>query len=628
MSASVIITASTAQLRETWAQQLPGPDSTPAPEALAAELRRPGARVWIKDLSASQAGLPVHGDTVVIAIGESDSVPFAEARRSRGVSFCLSYDEGRQMLSQVVANCCELAERRTVSAVLTARQSLPRASAAPFPSGAPSSRGMGDCDFIELALDHLAERPLIVDAFRRGLRKRLRASKVAVFLREGADFASGAEGWHCAATDPLVAWLREHAAIVDAETIEQIEEPLTSVRVHQLISTWNARLLIPLEGPGGLGGWVALGPRADARAYSREDYDEALALASLLGRMLCQHLALQQAQAAAAAVQQLNALGPKYLLVRRGTPLNDELPIEVREVLGQARREHRRVDRDIGRLRISAGPLGGTGDFWVLSDPDGGQAVAYARKLEAERFRTLHDLGLILSHEQSNALFSFATYFQHQSTAEGRPASDLGFSQLVRQVESDMGRLKQMPHLLDAVYEMTQRPTAEFDMRRLVNAVAKEVDGLTDISDAPVRLHGHEENLREALVWLCKEIKVGRDSSREWPPDKIRLRLQERGRDENRVCLVFVGYVGLRLDQIKSGAAETVDELPTTAVYLAREVIRYHFGTIHVGQGIDGPELCISLKSRYDVADARGGAGPLVGQTVRVSPATSAPQKP
>jgi hypothetical protein len=33
-------------------------------------------------------------------------------------------------------------------------------------------------------------------------------------------------------------------------------------------------------------------------------------------------------------------------------------------------------------------------------------------------------------------------------------------------------------------------------------------------------------------------------------------------------------------------------------VYLAREVIRFHYGTVHVGQGIDGPELMIALRSR------------------------------
>ena len=33
-------------------------------------------------------------------------------------------------------------------------------------------------------------------------------------------------------------------------------------------------------------------------------------------------------------------------------------------------------------------------------------------------------------------------------------------------------------------------------------------------------------------------------------------------------------------------------------VYLAREVIRFHYGTVHVGQGLDGPELMIALKSR------------------------------
>ena len=41
-------------------------------------------------------------------------------------------------------------------------------------------------------------------------------------------------------------------------------------------------------------------------------------------------------------------------------------------------------------------------------------------------------------------------------------------------------------------------------------------------------------------------------------------------------------------------------------------MIRFHFGTVHVGQGIDGPELMIALRSRRvnAIVEVEAGARP------------------
>jgi hypothetical protein len=100
-------------------------------------------------------------------------------------------------------------------------------------------------------------------------------------------------------------------------------------------------------------------------------------------------------------------------------------------------------------------------------------------------------------------------------------------------------------------------------------------------------------------VWLCREIIETKDRAEPATRDaKITLSLQQRRRDDESICLVTISYPGLRIDQIKVGEATSTEEYPTVPVYLAREVIRFHFGTVHVGQGLDGPELMIALKSR------------------------------
>lgn len=156
-----------------------------------------------------------------------------------------------------------------------------------------------------------------------------------------------------------------------------------------------------------------------------------------------------------------------------------------------------------------------------------------------------------------------------------------------------------MPHLLSTLYEMTKQPTKPVDMKRLVQSVAKELGGQAAVPESGPVIWGHEASLRDALLWLCRAILEGKDAVEPIVRDaKIAITLQQRGRDEAAICLVSIRYPGLRLDQLRVGEATTTEEYPTVPVFLAREVIRFHYGSVRVGQGIDGPELMISLRSR------------------------------
>ena len=601
MSATVIVTTGSTNLREAWVRQLAAPDQTPKnATALALELARPGARVWIRDLSVHLADFPVHQDTVVIAVGEAGSAPFAEAQadaeQHASITFCLTYEQAATMLRQFVGPACELAEKRTVQRVLTEqRQSSPERATAGT-GGSYTLSTIGELDFIEEALENAQNRPAIIGIFRRGIRRRLKASKVSLFVLNGEFFEEEAEGWKCPSTHELPLWLQHHAAIVHPEAIAGIEEPLTAGRVRQMLESWNARLLIPLQDQSNLVGWVCLGPRSDARRYSNIDHEEALALASLLARNLSLNRTIYELKLAAENVSRTSVNGPKFHTLRAGVPIPADWEIEIREVLGQAKKESKRVDREIGSMRVSAGPLG-NGDFWAYSDSDGGASERNARKLEIERFNIIRDYGLILAHEQSNALTAFSTYLQHQKNLP-QVAGQIDMVRFSKVVEAEMDRLKALPHNMDMVYEMARHPTEEFDVRRLLQFAAKEVDAVMDIGDEPILLWGHEGALRQAVLWLCKEIKESRDNTRTWPDAKLRLRLKERqrGGPEN-TCLIFISYPGLQLKQLRTEKAD-VSEYITTTVFLAREIIRFHPGTIEIGESIDGPELYISLRSR------------------------------
>ena len=595
MSATFIITTQDSQLAAEWARHLPtAPLAHQGGEALARELRRPGARVWIRDICDTDVPDSAHPDTIVVIVGEPRSVPFEAAKNNRANTYCLSYEEAEAQLRRIAPMAAELAESKSVLSVLQSRSR--KIDAAPVEiasSGRQNSEGL---EFLASAIGHLEDGDRLVEEFQRAVRARIRSSKVAVFVRDGKRFLSKNEGWECGGDDDLVRWLHEHAAIVDATTLDEVEDAAAEASIRQRLGEWNSRLLVPFEVKGALDGWVVFGPRSDGRPYTSGDRDESLALVELFSRLREKHLSLRTATAAARNVALVQEHGPKFRVLSSSGAADGSLPVEVREMASMALSEGRRVEQEFGRIRVAAGPIPGTGQCWVWWDESNLTADASAHKREAERHQILHDLGIMISHELANAMFSVSTYFQHLQRQ--RPAEEPAHP-LIERVGKDMERMKDMPQLLSMLFEMSKRPTAPFDLKALVLDVAKEVNGNAHAPELAPVIWGHEKNLREALLWLCREIVETKDKvgigARE---ARFTLTLQEKGKGDEAVCLVTIAYPGLRVDQIKVGYATSTEEYPTVPVYLAREVIRFHFGSVHVGQGIDGPELMISLRSR------------------------------
>jgi hypothetical protein len=595
MPATYLTTTQDPQLADVWARQLPAaPVAHRGGESLARELMRPGAKVWIRDICDTAAPNSAHADTVIVVVGEPRSLPFEEAKVDRMNSYFLSYEESRTQLQRIAPLAAELAESRSVLSVLQGRKRRPEP--APLESPEYGKQRSDGLEFLASAIGHLDDEVRLIEEFQRGARARIRSSKVAVFVRDGKSFVSKSEGWECPANDDLVRWLQEHAAIVESATMNEVEDPAVEASIRHRLGVWNARLLVPFEVRGALDGWVVFGPRADGRAYSGADRDDSLSLVEVFSRLRGMHLELVAAKSAGREMALVQENGPKFRVLGTSQITDGSLPVEVREMASVALREGKRVEREFGKIRVSAGPIPVTGECWVWWDESALTADASAYKREAERHQILNDLGIMISHELANAMFSVSTYFQHlqrQKTAD-QPAHPL-----VERVGKDMERMKTMPHLLSTLFEMSKRPTTKVDLKHLINSVAKEVNGHAVVPEAAPVIWAHERNLKEALLWLCHEILETKDKvgigARE---ARFTLTLKEKGKGDEAVCLVTIAYPGLRMDQIKVGEATSTEEYPTVPVYLAREVIRFHYGTVHVGQGIDGPELMIALRSR------------------------------
>ena len=627
MSATFILTTKDAELSAEWTKQVPIPPLTfTDAEALLRELQRPGARVWVRDVADGHGSFAAHPDTVTILVGEPRSVPFEDAKQGRTTNYYLSYEESRAQLGRVALMAAELAQSRAILSVLNDRpKKVDQPSAWP---DAPNRRSLDDLEFLAAAIDHLDDKNRVIDEFCRGARSQIRSSKVVVFLRDERRYVSSSDGWECSASHDLVRWLQEHAAIVDSSTLDGVENAAIEAAIRQKLAEWNSRLLVPLEVHGALEGWVTFGPRADGRPYTSVDRDAAIMLGRLLSRLVGQNRMLRAAQSVQRDVALIQKFGPRFCVIGPSGVPEQSLPVEAREIAAQALRDGKRVEREYGRIRVAAGPMVGVGGCWVWWDESALTVESSAQKREAERHQILHDLGIMISHELANAMFSVSTYFQH---LRRQKAADEPAHPLVDRVGQDMERMKAMPHLLSTLYEMAKQPTARVDMKRVVQAVAKEVGGHANTPEAGLLIWGHEKNLHDALIWLCREIVETKDRTEVSTRDaKITISLQQRRRDEESICLITISYPGLRVDQIKVGEPTTTEEYPTVPVYLAREVIRFHFGSVHVGQGLDGPELMIALKSRRvnAIAEVDAQAPKRPNSVSPFKPAGDGPQDP
>ncbi len=149
-----------------------------------------------------------------------------------------------------------------------------KADPTPAENGGAGRQARDELGFLASAIDHLDDGARLIEEFQRAVRARIRSSKVAVFIRDGKRFESKKDGWECGVNDDLVRWLHEHAAIVDAATLDDVEDAAAEASIRQKLGDWNSRLLVPFEVHGALDGWVVFGPRADGRSpYSDADRD-------------------------------------------------------------------------------------------------------------------------------------------------------------------------------------------------------------------------------------------------------------------------------------------------------------------------------------------------------------------
>ena len=616
MPATLILTTPDPGLEAAWKKLLhPREPAVFARSAdLQRELLRPGARVWISDVNDPRARCATGSGTLVILVGEPHSHPFEQARQSRAARLFLSYEESRVRLPECVNLLEEIADKNSQ---LQSALERSRRSESPFPREvtAPAAEPVESWDFLESALAHLDDRPRLLDEFRRAARYILRSGKVRYFFRQLDAFVSDDGDHRCEAGHPLVLWLEEHPAALDFSHWTNIEDPALDAPIRQQLVAWGARLLIPLHAHGQLLGWMALGPRADGAAYRETDKFRAVLHGRLLERCLERSAMLQDYQQSLHHAQLRARYLPGARLLTRAELATTDLPVEVRAVASEALHTGRTVTQPARvpyRYRVQAGPVPELDGVWAVWEEAAPEIERITALLEQHRRELFRNLGLTLSHELSNPLVSLVTYAQLLARGSNppvgvTPAGDstppmdsnppLGNIALAREValSNEVAKLKLLNEHATLLGEIATPTPAAVSLNSLLSDLAAERSLTTRFIEEQVVLNLDANLVKFAFGALLDAIAANR-------PDEglqhLILTLRAVGTGAARTAVITIEGKRLELDgTLPPPSAGGTPNQGRLSVFLAREILRLHGGTLQAGPGLKGTDIQISLGS-------------------------------
>jgi hypothetical protein len=439
-------------------------------------------------------------------------------------------------------------------------------------------------------LDHLSSPEGLDSEIRRIWRGELGAAR-AEFLRfDGVRFSSAESPEPLGADPALLALLARNPVVLDGRVWPAGTDPEGALAVNNLLARRSGRLIVPLHENGRLRGLFLLGVREDGRDYGEEERGRAVALARLI------RLALAAAEELARlrAVERRAALAaahlPAGLVLEPGEEPSVQLPLVVREVVGEARHRQGEVRREPSShqpFRVRGGPVGGAGGAWVHWE-DASPELAETRERDRRHRRALlRELALTLSHELGNALVSLATFRQ---AGADRPVP----APMLETMRQDIARLQQLNSHLGLMQTLHEAEAAEVDVKELAEEIGRSLGLRVEMISEPAVISADRRLLDFALRSLLETVGENRGES---GLRDLALKVRRAGTGPETVALVSLKGRPLELEGVLPVPAEgDVPNQGHLKVLLAREILTLHHGDIHAGPGMEGTEILIAIR--------------------------------
>ncbi len=590
MPSLIILATADDELAAAWERQLPAgrPVVRLAPQTFPGGTQPGFSAVVVLDAAAEDLLPTSLAKCPTIYVGEPRSLPYEQAKLASRARAYLAYEESATRLKEIFPLVEELAEKQSMVELLLEKN---RRAEAMRPVSRPltGSDAAELWDFLEGAVENLDTRDRLIAEFRRASRHLLRASHAVFFLRETDGFRADRGTSYFPADDALVGLLERHPAVIDGSNWDSPADPVAELAVRNRLALWGARLLVPIHDNGRLLGLIALGVRDDGQAYDELDRTRAVFFARLLRHFLGKAAQLSRLQ----VLSEQTNLGAKYLpstlVLEAGDNVPRQVPLVVRDLIGQARRL-REVCRVVPTaeqpFRASAGLIAETGGVWAFWEEASAEVHDATDRQRAERRGLFRELGLTLSHELGNALVSLATYRQAPD-GQVTPA-------LLATLKGDILKLEALNKRVGLLQTLDEVEPGPVDLRELAKKIGAENKLEVEVGPDAVRLRIAESLLSFALSSLIETVAENRF---EQETRELTLQLRSTGEGDELTALFSLTGRNLELEGILPEPA--VGDVPNQgrlSVLLAKEIIRLHHGEIHSGPGMNGTEIIISVR--------------------------------
>jgi hypothetical protein len=514
------------------------------------------------------------------------------ALSSTGTRVCLSHQDSQLRLGEFLPLLEEIAARGSAAKLLWNQKKRATTDSEPArvseirrdPSGTWWG-WMGD------AVESMGSREELLGEFRRMAKRALRTSHVVFFLRDDAGYRADRGEFFCAGNDALSQYLTLHPVAIDGNHWATDLNPVAELSIRQRMAAWSVRLIVPLHDNGRLAGWMAVGVRDDGLAYEEIDVGRAANIARLLRQMLGAGGASTRGASPAHAGQ--GALVAKYfpgmLILGRDESPPENTPAGVRTLIADVRKLKiaRRLTPTAGQpFRASAGVVAETQGVWVSWEDATDELVEQHRRERAERLALLHDLALTLNHELGNSLVSLATLRQNPGAETNSPV-------LLAAIRRDIAALESINRHLASLPTFSEVMAESVDLRALISSVGRKTGISVETGSKPVLLDIAPRLIEFGLESIIDSIAENRPGLGK---RELAISLRTAVRDSSPLAVLSIRGAALALEGIlpppEAGATPTHGRI---GVFIAKEIVRLHGGTIEAGTGTNGPEILITL---------------------------------
>jgi hypothetical protein len=596
MPASFLLATENPSLLSAWSAQVPaGRPVLGLSEPLLGQRLPPGLPVVIVLDAVCADKIPTSLEQCpLLLVGEPHSRPFEELRQSGRAQRRFSYEESLTELRDLLPLVEELAERNAAVDLLMERlrRSDPPRQAPSASSSSSRNSPWGDTleiwDFLEAAVENLSSRERILSEFRRAARYLLRASHTVFLLREEGGFRADRGSSFFPAEDPGARYLALHPLILDGVDWPGPPDPVAELSLRNRMALWGARLLVPLHDHGQLLGLIACGVRDDGQPFDEADKSRAV----FVGRLLRQFLRSGAEMERLASVEQRSQVvaqhQPPSLVLSPGEEPARTVPVAVRALIGRVRqsRDTARLSASADQpLRASAGFVAENGLTWASWEDASEEVFERERQARVDRLDMLRELALTLNHEIGNSLVSLAAL---RHAEEHLPAP------IREAVRIDVTRLETLNRELTYLAALSEPQIELVDLRELLQEVGSRCSVRIEIAPQPVPLAIARRLVDFALDSVIRAVTTNRG---ERGTKDLSVQLRSAGSGDALTALVSIKGGALELEGILP--ARTADSVPNQGnmgVFIAKEVIRLHGGSIHAGPGMEGTEILISLR--------------------------------